>query len=452
MSKPWEKYKTPDVVEMPWEKHAVKAGGVTSVQKEDVQPEWADVKSNIAGSAIDYVKNLGAAVANPLETLSSLYHMVKGSGVPLPGGLSMIPRTQEDRAAFMGFANVMKDRYGSPQAMKKTMVEDPVGFLADASGLVSGAGALTKGIGMTPKVARVGQAIQRAGEIADPLNIARQTVTAPLRAIGGTSLPERMYMGVIKPGKQFSPEQRAQMMQTAAREKALPTARGAGLLGERIEPLAQQARQVVEDATTAGERISRKSVVERAIPVMEEAGKQVAPIRPTRQAAGVVSEFIESVPEQITPSRAQAIKQTTGKALHKQYGELKSSQVEANKAIVRGLKEELENLHPELKKLNEGQAELINLKRAIEDSVGRIENRNLLGLDTAALMGGAGIAGGPFAGASALIGKSILGHPQVKSRLAIALARARKVPNIGTGGAATRALLTNIERSEEYGR
>lgn len=410
---------------------------------------FADLPSNITPSAVEYVKNLGSAIANPIETLTGIYHMAKGSGVPLPGGMSLIPQTPEDRAAFMGLANTMRERYGSPEAMKQTMVKDPVGFLADAAGVVSGVGGAVRGVGTGARAAQIGRGIQRAGEIMDPLNIARQTAALPARAIGATGLPQRMYTGVVKPTKRIGRPEREAMFDLAAREGIVPKEGGRGLLGRGrggLETVGElktskidEINQAISDAEKAGERVYTDTALSEAIGTVERDWS-----RPQRSIASrQVQEYMADLPEVMTPSRAQKVKVDIGQELGETaYGKQQLGRKAVQKDFRRGLKDELERIHPELKQLNQEYAEIKNLNAAIDDAVKRIQNRNLIGVTE-----GLEVAVSPLFAI-----KAALGIPQVKSRLAIALARARKVPNIGTGGPATRALLTNIERSEEYGR
>ena len=419
---------------------------------------WADVGreavKNAPSSAVGLAENLWDAATHPKRTAKSMYQIARGGHWNVPGlGLlnALVPANEEEKLAYASAVQGVGERYGSVDKLKETLATDPVGFLSDASGVFGGAG-------MMVGASKAGRVAKAASNISDPLNAVRQTAALPMRAAGATKLPHRMYMGVIKPSKRsymFStPEKRAALFETAVREKVLPKQSGAQKLQRRLDPIQEQVETILDSPSPDSAGIERKGVVAKAIPTLERAAEQIAPTKTTRQSANVLADFIDSTPENIPPKTAQRLKSNTGRELHKQYGEMKNFEIETNKQLVRGLKEGLESKFPELKSLNAKSKELIDLKRAIEDAIPRIENRNLLGLSDYVL--GAGAAGSSIAGVAPavtggalLAGKLVLGHPQVKSRLAIALARARKYPKLSTSGAAPRAVIAGTER---YGR
>jgi hypothetical protein len=112
----------------------------------------------------------------------------------------------------------------------------------------------------------------------------------------------------------------------------------------------------------------------------------------------------------------------------KHYGELRNAQVEAHKAIARGLKEELVKQNPELAGLNKNAAELINLETILEKSLNRVGNYDIIRLGDTIMAGVGGVVGGYPGAASAGFFKRILEAPQVKVALGKALARAKKKP------------------------
>jgi hypothetical protein len=120
----------------------------------------------------------------------------------------------------------------------------------------------------------------------------------------------------------------------------------------------------------------------------------------------------------LTLSEAQAEKQGTYRQLKdKAYGELKSADIEAQKALARGLKEEIARRVPELDALNAREGALIELQTELERMVAREGNKNILGLVPATM------AHNPYGFLATLL----MDNPWVKSRVAIALDRARKV-------------------------
>lgn len=128
----------------------------------------------------------------------------------------------------------------------------------------------------------------------------------------------------------------------------------------------------------------------------------------------------------ITPKEAQEMKQTLYALNRRHYGELSSTVAEGNKAVARGLKEELVKQHPELEYLNKQDSDLINLEKYLERAVNRINNREMLTLPDVAYTGVGVFSGHPVLGASYAALNKIIKSPNVQSRLAILLNKAQR--------------------------
>jgi len=137
----------------------------------------------------------------------------------------------------------------------------------------------------------------------------------------------------------------------------------------------------------------------------------------------------------VTPKEAQVMKQTLYALNRKHYGELSSTIAEGNKAIARGLKEELVKQYPELGKLNARDSDLIALEGVIERAVNRIGNRELLTYGDLLVSGiGAGAGywqGDAEGGATGAILLPLLFKvmkvPSIQGRVGILLNKASKV-------------------------
>jgi len=145
---------------------------------------------NIPSSSFGLAKDVTTAVFNPIDTAKAVFGTVKGGGTKLAREVSerigfedtanRVPQSPEEQQ-FVGVMNFFKDRYGSLDAIKETVVEDPVGFLADAAALLTGGGTALKGAGTISKVSKVadvtraGEALVKAGQTIEPLNIAGAT-------------------------------------------------------------------------------------------------------------------------------------------------------------------------------------------------------------------------------------------------------------------------------------
>ena len=167
------------------------------------------------------------------------------------------------------------------------------------------------------------------------------------------------------------------------------------------------------------------------------------------------SEFLRNQPSKISAGKAQELKSGTYKQLRgKAYGELKSATIESQKALARGIKEELEVQFPEIKAVNAREGRLLSLQESLERAVSRIDNQQLMGIGTpivAGAVGGATSSG--IAGAVAGLLKGVVDDPVVKSRLAINIHRGSKRVNPYSAAEAKVAAFTtalgNAARGEE---
>lgn len=177
--------------------------GQFSVSSAVGQPErsWANVPQeafgNIPGSAVQMGKNIASAVAHPIDTVSALGKVVGGAlgevGAayqPVPPGINNPAGPQGAGATgewspyaqeFEAVVGMMKDRYGSLDALKQTIATDPVGFAADLSAVLTGGGAMATGV-----APRVGQVAGAVGKAIDPVRAAVNMAKAPITGIGKT--------------------------------------------------------------------------------------------------------------------------------------------------------------------------------------------------------------------------------------------------------------------------
>ena len=155
----------------------------------------AEAIPNIPSSAAEFATGFYEAVTNPVETAGTLLDIAAGglqtgAKKALPKGvynfiqsLDADPKAaQRAMRAAKQFGGQMAARYGSYDAFKNTLATDPVGFTADMSTLLSGgAGAVRQGgravSKVAPKVAakttRVANAMTRAAEATNPVNVLR---------------------------------------------------------------------------------------------------------------------------------------------------------------------------------------------------------------------------------------------------------------------------------------
>jgi hypothetical protein len=135
-------------------------------------------------------------------------------------------------------------------------------------------------------------------------------------------------------------------------------------------------------------------------------------------------------PATVSAADAQAIKSGTYRALgNKSYGEVKGASIEAQKSLAAAFKDELANAFPELQNINGPESKLLDLEPYIERAINRNGNHQLIGIGTPIAAGaGAAVTGSGEVGGVIGAIKMVVDNPVVKSRLAIALSKAAKIP------------------------
>ena len=237
-------------------------------------------------------------------------------------------------------------------------------------------------------------------------------------------LPERMYESALKPSTTLGPQLTEQVLGTGLSQDLPVTKAGYEKLGGLLEDLQDNVRKVI--ATNPNAPISTTAIAGRTAGTLRRFATQVNPEADIATILGSREEFLRNFPGQITAEEAQALKQGTYQALgSKAYGELKGAAIEAQKALARGAREELEGVFPEIGTLNAAEKRLYNLEPELARAIGRVSNRDLLGIGTP-IAAGAGemVTGSPKIGAAVGIMKAIFDNPGIKSRVAIMLSRA----------------------------
>lgn len=127
---------------------------------------------NLPSSAYNLGKGLLTAVTNPVQT-------IKGIGGIARGGIEKLtPGVQDNEASFDNFTKMLKNRYGSLDALAKTATEDPFGFGTDVLSLAGGGASLlgktaqfSKGVSAVGKLATspVSRGTQKVADFVSPL-------------------------------------------------------------------------------------------------------------------------------------------------------------------------------------------------------------------------------------------------------------------------------------------
>ena len=168
--------------------------------------------------------------------------------------------------------------------------------------------------------------------------------------------------------------------------------------------------------------INRLAVATRLGDTADTFKNQVNPSADLNAVQASGDEFMNNQPAQIPAADAQAMKTGTYQQIKKSYGQMSNATVESQKALARGLKEELANAFPELGDLNSEESQLLGLQPALERAVRRINNQQMIGIGTPIAAGAASaLSRSTAVGAATGILKAVFDDPVLKSKIAIGL-------------------------------
>lgn len=252
----------------------------------------------------------------------------------------------------------------------------PVGSVALAA--LGGAA----GEGVKTAATRIGRAVQ-TGDTTTPIdtaatagNMAKQAAIQGGSQAAGEAIGAGMKAAgpwlmqkALKPTASLVSEYKTsapKLVQTLLDEGVSVTQAGM----EKLQKLFDATNADIRDAVAnAPGSIEKNTIAARVLPTASKVAQQVNPAADLQAVGDTVEQFMNhpvykgalSIPE------AQAMKQGTYQQIGKKYGEVSSAAIEAQKALARGLKEEIAAEVPGLAGLNTRDSELM----AALDATGR---------------------------------------------------------------------------------
>lgn len=157
---------------------------------------------------------------------------------------------------------------------------------------------------------------------------------------------------------------------------------GADKLQARITDLNQQIADLIANSKAV---VDKKAVAGNLNQVLNDFKKQVNPDADMRAVQKAYDEFMDhpllSGKRNIPVQLAQEMKQATYKSLgDKAYGEMKGADITAQKALARGLKDQIAKSVPEVRQLNAEDTKLLTTLPLVERRVLMDANKNPFGL------------------------------------------------------------------------
>jgi len=431
------------------------AGGIDDKQEQDVSAPnksytlgealvkgWQNFLPSLAGT----VEDIGSAVvANPVGAVGELAKVA--NGVLEKAFPEFMQDPEQKQAANQAMEQVL-GKWGLTEKtgyedFKRNLAENPGPMALDLSVALEGGGSM---LAQLPRMAKTGQSIATAGRMINPVNVAMETVKAPVRAIpqeATEAAGRKMVEKQMKPSTTLRPQDRIEILNYAASggPEGLKNSKLSGIpvnpkglkrVKDRIDFINKQFDDVIELAATKGETVSVEAVLKQ----VERTRKNISDNIYYDELVPHVDKAIEYLRNHRNVSggrlpieRARAMKTEIYRTIDGAYGEISSVSDEVLKDVAHGINKQIYDVYPELKSLGQEQRVLLTLNRELERAVNRLGNNNAVSLQDIGTMGAMGAASAPApVTVGATLMQRVLRVPTVRSILAKALAKANKVP------------------------
>jgi len=212
---------------------------------------------NMAENFIPSLKKEGAeiltAITSPLETGESIFNMIAG-GVQKLAPFDILGTNKEKYAEAI--ADYYAEKYGSFNAFKRELENNPAGVLGDASMFVTGGAGVAKlgaKLGATGNiVSKVADTVGKVGASIDPINLA---INAPLTAGGiamktltKDTLAPSLYESSLKPNPSALKSRRDRAVKTGLDEKLPINRKSALYINDTLSDLGKQVDEIIESS------------------------------------------------------------------------------------------------------------------------------------------------------------------------------------------------------------
>lgn len=236
-----EKFHAKFYADMPFEEFASKIQFTEPSYAETAAGVVSDIPttvSNIPESGAKLIGGIYEAVTNPIETVTTMADIGAGgirnaailaerNGALPQGSVDFLDSLSDPAAAAAAsekaaaFGGVIADRWGSAEKIRRTLREDPVGFLGDLATLATGVGGAARTAGLTG----VGGKVGAVASAIDPLTLTGKGIGA----VGGKinrMIPSSTGVGAAtQAGANMLPRVVQQIETTGRRILAGPKAR-----------------------------------------------------------------------------------------------------------------------------------------------------------------------------------------------------------------------------------
>ena len=380
---------------------------------------------NLPGSIVEEGKNVIGAITQPVQTLKGIGNLALGIAEKATDGV----QSHEKYADALG--EYYSNKYGSKDAFLQELQNNPASILSDISMFVTGGASGAAKVAQLSKVgAKAAPALERVAQVGtaiDPLNLAANTTMYGASKVIPKTVAPMMYESAAKWSTTLKPEERAAITETALKNQIPLDYSGLGKVQSKLTDLGDKMDSLIINATDKNIKIPATKVLDSLKDVKKQSGGfKIEAAQDIKEINDIEKQFKTYLKQNkitsVTPQQLQEFKSDAYKRID--YGRAPEkpsiAKEEAYKGMAGSARESLEGFIPELRAINTQYGSLRELQPNLQKAVGRIENRDLMGLGATAKTGAGGALGG-IPGALVGFSQSLLDSPKIKGRTALEL-------------------------------
>lgn len=302
------------------------------------------------------------------------------------------------------------------------------------------------GLGLASKVAGAGNLV-RTANVLNKASLYANPITLPSKAVVGTAnklgpkVAPILYESAMKIPPSVPNDVRNASVKTGIEGGYTVSDKGLGRLRSNIDIVNRDIDSAIRTGAQRGSTIDMNSAASRIDQLKDyykdypraekyldelDSIKTEVLYKKVSMPDGTI-QMVEKYPNGVPLDQAQRMKQRIYQINRKHYGEMKSVEIEADKALARGLKEDIVSQYPDLANLNAKDSAMIQLDEFLERAVNRSRNYDVVKMGDQIMAVGGSVVGGKGGAIVAGTAKHIIDSPAFKSKLAILLNKARRV-------------------------
>lgn len=380
---------------------------------------------NLPGSIVEEGKNVIGAVTQPVQTLKGIGNLALGIAEKAVSG------TQSHEKYADALGDYYSNKYGSKDAFLQELQNNPASILSDISMFVTGGASGAAKLASLSKVgAKAAPALEKVAQVGtaiDPLNLAANTTMYGASKVIPKTVAPMMYESAAKWSTKLGPEERAAITETALKNQIPLSYEGLGKVQSKLGELGNKMDNLILNATDQNIKIPATKVLESLKDVKKKSGGfKIEAAQDIKEINDIEKRFKTYLKQQkitsVTPQELQKFKEDAYKRIDFGRAPEKPSvaKEQAYRSMAESARTSLEGFMPELRSINTQYGALKELQPNLQKAVGRIENRDLMGLGATAKTGAGGALGG-IPGAVVGFGQSLLDSPKIKGKAALEL-------------------------------